>query len=84
MIKMFLSSAGRLWCTVMHPSPMWPMHGCYLCPRCLREYPVPWACGEGVPAGPSPAVSGPRSAVVEVSSFGAPRAAYAGHGRRNW
>jgi len=21
---------------------MWPMHGKYICPRCLCEYPVPW------------------------------------------
>jgi hypothetical protein len=26
----------------MHTEAMWPMHGKYICPRCLREYPVTW------------------------------------------
>jgi len=21
---------------------MWPIHGKYICPQCLREYPVAW------------------------------------------
>ncbi len=32
----------RLWCTVMHPAPMWPVGGYYRCPKCLHRYPVPW------------------------------------------
>lgn len=30
------------WCKSMHTEAMWPMHGKYICPRCLREYPVTW------------------------------------------
>jgi hypothetical protein len=30
----------------MHSKAMWPMHGKYTCPDCLREYPVAWT---GVP-----------------------------------
>ena len=30
------------WCKSMHTETMWPMHGKYICPRCLREYPVAW------------------------------------------
>ena len=26
----------------MHSKAMWPMHGKYVCPDCLREYPVMW------------------------------------------
>ena len=30
------------WCKSMHHKAMWPMHGKYVCPRCLLEFPVPW------------------------------------------
>jgi hypothetical protein len=30
----------------MHNNAMWPMHGKYICPDCLREHPVAW---EGIP-----------------------------------
>jgi transposase-like protein len=30
------------WCYLMHPDPMWPIHGRYVCPKCQRSYPVPW------------------------------------------
>jgi hypothetical protein len=30
------------WCKSMHTETMWPMHGKYICSRCLREYPVAW------------------------------------------
>jgi len=26
----------------MHPDPMWPFKGHYICPKCQRKYPVPW------------------------------------------
>jgi hypothetical protein len=35
-----------LWCRNLHDQAMWPIHGKYVCPRCLREYPVSW---EGLP-----------------------------------
>jgi hypothetical protein len=31
-----------LWCRKMHNEAMWPIHGKYVCKRCLREYPVAW------------------------------------------
>jgi hypothetical protein len=31
-----------LWCKKMHSGAMWPIHGRYICPDCLREYPVAW------------------------------------------
>jgi hypothetical protein len=34
---------GHLWCTLMHNSMMWPIHGHYQCRRCGRRRPVPWA-----------------------------------------
>jgi hypothetical protein len=30
------------WCNSLHNEAMWPMHGKYVCPRCLCEHPVPW------------------------------------------
>ncbi len=30
------------WCKSMHSKAMWPIHGKYICPDCLREYPVAW------------------------------------------
>ena len=34
---------SELWCKKMHSKAMWPIHGKYVCPDCLREYPVVWA-----------------------------------------
>jgi hypothetical protein len=32
-----------LWCRKMHnDDAMWPIHGKYICKRCLREYTVTW------------------------------------------
>jgi len=39
------STAGKfgvLWCDLMHDAPMWPIHGRYICSRCLRQHPVAW------------------------------------------
>ncbi len=33
---------AEAWCRLTHPAPMWPVHGRYQCPKCLRTYPVPW------------------------------------------
>jgi len=30
------------WCKKIHSGAMWPVHGKYVCPTCLREYPVLW------------------------------------------
>jgi len=33
---------ANFWCRVAHTKAMWPMHGKYICPQCLREHPVFW------------------------------------------
>ena len=33
---------ANLWCRVAHTKAMWPMHGKYICPQCLRQHPVFW------------------------------------------
>lgn len=33
---------SELWCRTFHARAMWPIHGKYICPTCLREYPVAW------------------------------------------
>ena len=42
MMKTFWSYVAEFWCKLMHPAPMWPVHGFYRCPDCWREYPVGW------------------------------------------
>src|ERR1017187_8977697 len=50
------------WCKSMHNEAMWPMHGKYICPRCLLEYPVPWETPAETPAAtPDYAVTNVRS-----------------------
>lgn len=44
------ADAGRIWCKFMHPDPMWPVKGKYICPTCQRTYPVPWETDEVAPA----------------------------------
>jgi hypothetical protein len=39
----------KLWCRLMHNAAMWPMHGQYICARCLREHPVPWEVRQPLP-----------------------------------
>jgi hypothetical protein len=50
----------RLWCRRVHRRAMWPIHGKYICSRCLREYPVNWESprpaalyAEAVPVAPA-------------------------------
>ena len=45
---------GDLWCTFMHASPMWPIHGKYECGICGRVHPVPWE--EQAAANPEPRI----------------------------
>jgi hypothetical protein len=33
---------GQLWCKRMHTRAMWPIHGRYICPQCLRVHAVAW------------------------------------------
>jgi hypothetical protein len=58
----------RLWCRRVHRRPMWPIHGKYICPRCLQEYPVYW---EGAPnLRPQPANRYPEAVPVAVPVSG--------------
>jgi len=50
---------GKRWCTLMHESLMWPVHGYYECGICSRRYP---AFEE------APAASRPRCAELEPSA----------------
>lgn len=34
---------GSWWCSLMHASPMWPVHGEYECRQCGRRHKVAWA-----------------------------------------
>jgi hypothetical protein len=67
---------GTLWCKSMHPAPMWPAHGHYRCPTCLRSYPVPW---EHPPAAPAADRGSMPGAVVQVVQTSAATAAAASH-----
>jgi len=44
--KEMFNRIATAWCQKMHTRAMWPIHGKYTCPQCLREYPVAW---EGLP-----------------------------------
>ena len=55
---------SQLWCKKMHSQAMWPIHGKYICPQCLREYPVAW---EG-PASPAEYAPSLRKANLPIAS----------------
>jgi hypothetical protein len=38
---------GNLWCTLMHDSLSWPIHGHYTCLACGRRHLVRWEREEG-------------------------------------
>ena len=38
---------GNLWCTLMHDSMSWPIHGHYTCLTCGRQHLVRWEREEG-------------------------------------
>jgi len=44
-MKLVWSFLSNWWCYKTHPTPMWPVLGKYRCPKCLRQYPVPWENG---------------------------------------
>ena len=33
---------AEFWCKATHRRAMWPIHGTYTCPDCLRKYSVEW------------------------------------------
>ena len=37
-----INRISEFWCKKMHHKAMWPMHGKYICPQCLREHRVSW------------------------------------------
>ncbi len=41
-MKTVLLKLRQAWCRLMHPAPMWPVHGLYTCPRCGLTNAVPW------------------------------------------
>jgi hypothetical protein len=41
-MRSVLTAVRKSWCYSMHPAPMWPINGHYICPRCQTKYPVPW------------------------------------------
>jgi hypothetical protein len=47
-----VDKVGNLWCTFMHDSPSWPVHGHYTCLACGRRYLVMWEREEGPLASP--------------------------------
>ncbi len=58
---------AQVWCKRMHSGAMWPIHGKYICPQCLQEFPVAWE-RPGQP---------PESTLHLVKPRAAPRAAMA-------
>jgi hypothetical protein len=42
-----VQTLGSLWCTLMHDSPGWPIHGHYTCLACGRRHLVRWERDEG-------------------------------------
>ncbi len=61
--------AAETWCKWMHPAPMWPIHGQYQCPKCLRYHPVSWENKEAEPgtADAVPVPLGSRSSADAVA-----------------
>jgi len=45
------------WCRNMHDGAMWPMHGKYICRKCLREHAVAWERKAAAAERPSRAVA---------------------------
>ena len=41
-MRMIFTWIKRVWCKLFHRRAMWPMHGRYICPKCLQEYLVYW------------------------------------------
>jgi len=51
------------WCRMTHNEAMWPMHGRYVCRRCLREHEVEWA---GAPRVTTPPARAARTASASM------------------
>jgi hypothetical protein len=51
-----IARLAALWCRLTHAAPLWPIHGSYICPTCLRTYPCQWE--DARLPGPTSRVSG--------------------------
>ena len=68
-MKRVLSAVRKSWCYSMHPAPMWPINGYYVCPRCQAKYEVPWEKAELLTESPQMEVANVRevlSGAVDV------------------
>jgi hypothetical protein len=54
---------GALWCSLLHDSPKWPIHGHYECSASGRQYRVPRDEWEPTGAAVFPALDGSGAAV---------------------
>lgn len=41
-VSELLGLLSDFWCYIMHPLPMWPINGYWLCRNCQKKWPVPW------------------------------------------
>ena len=60
-MKTITENIGRIWCRLMHDSPMWPIYGQYRCGACLRRFDVEWAQTPRYIPTPTPSVGLMRS-----------------------
>src|SRR5262249_41016723 len=58
-MRMVFTWIKRVWCKMVHRRAMWPIHGKYVCPKCLQEYPVYW--GDDGLRQPTPASAPPAA-----------------------
>lgn len=59
------SKFERFWCRMLHPAPMWPVNGHYICPQCQLRYRVTWS--DPVPKYPE-AATGMSAPLLDLSS----------------
>jgi len=60
-----MNRISEFWCKRMHSRAMWPIHGKYICPQCLREYRVKWEGPAGEEEYADPRL---RNQVIPMSS----------------
>ena len=57
---------AKTWCMTMHRRAMWPIHGRYVCPQCLRETRLNW--GDAEPSTQPVAKTAQDSSLTAVST----------------
>jgi acetone carboxylase gamma subunit len=60
---------GKTWCSVAHPSPLWPIHGTYRCPTCFRMFEVEWEASLHRPVRSRQATENRVTVAARVASF---------------